>query len=81
MLNRDKLLKAIVFNNPEKEVLNAIVHPAVKDIFDNWITQNQNVQLLLKKLPFYLMEIQRLDQIITVSAPLETRNCQSLKER
>ena len=74
-LNREKLAQ-IVFNDPEKlEQLNAIVHPAVKKHFSEWIL-NQ------KESPFIIYEAAILfesggykncDLIITVTAPLEIR--------
>ena len=74
-LNREKLAE-IVFGNPEKlQQLNAIVHPAVKIHFDNWLLNHQ-------KAPFVVYEAAILfesggykncDQVITITAPLETR--------
>lgn len=81
MLNRDKLA-TIVFNNPEKlKQLNAIVHPAVKKHFDNWIIQNQNAPIIVKEtaILFESGSYKDCDQIITVSAPLETRIARVLK--
>ena len=74
-LIREKLAK-IVFNEPEKlELLNAIVHPAVKSHFKEWLVKN-------KKEPFVIYEAAILfesgnykncDFIVTVTAPVETR--------
>jgi dephospho-CoA kinase len=75
ILNREKLA-GIVFSDPEKlEKLNAIVHPAVKKHFDEWL-------LNYKDAPFVIYEAailfesggyKKCDLIISVVAPLETR--------
>jgi len=42
ILNREKLAQ-IVFGNPEKlKLLNAIIHPAVKKHFQNWVLDHKN---------------------------------------
>ena len=74
-LNREKLA-SIVFNTPEKlKQLNAIVHPAVKKHFDNWIIQHQKDAIVVKEaaILFESGSYKDCDFIITVSAPLETR--------
>ena len=75
ILNREKLAQ-IVFSNPEKlKLLNAIIHPAVKKHFKNWILNHKNA-------PFIIYEAAILfesgiyndcDKIITVTAPMESR--------
>lgn len=74
-LDREKLA-AIVFNAPEKlKQLNAIVHPAVKKHFDNWILDHQSHPILVKEaaILFESGSYKDCDKIITVSAPLELR--------
>ncbi len=74
-LDREKLA-SIVFNAPEKlKQLNAIVHPAVKKHFDNWILANQIHPILVKEaaILFESGSYKDCDKIITVSAPLELR--------
>lgn len=74
-LNRDKLA-SIVFNEPEKlKQLNAIVHPAVKKHFENWIKQHQKFPIIVKEaaILFESGSYKDCDSIITVSAPLESR--------
>ena len=45
-----KFVSKIVFKNPEiLEKLNAIIHPAVKADFENWLNSNINEQLLFKE--------------------------------
>jgi dephospho-CoA kinase len=74
-LNREKLA-SIVFNAPDKlKQLNAIVHPAVKKHFDNWIIKHQKDAIIVKEaaILFESGSYKDCDFIITVSAPLETR--------
>ena len=74
-LDRDKLA-AIVFNHPEKlKELNAIVHPAVKNHFENWVIEHQNHPIIVKEaaILFESGSYKDCDAIISVVAPLETR--------
>lgn len=74
-LDREKLA-SIVFNKPEKlKQLNGIVHPAVKNHFDNWIVQHSKFPIIVKEAAILLESgsYKDCDSIITVSAPLETR--------
>ncbi|WP_395065768.1 dephospho-CoA kinase [Flavobacterium sp.] len=74
-LDRRKLA-SIVFNDPEKlKKLNAIVHPAVKKHFDNWIIQHKQFPIIVKEaaILFESGSYKDCDAIITVSAPLEVR--------
>lgn len=74
-LNRDKLA-SIVFNHPDKlKQLNAIVHPAVKKHFEQWVGNNKNFPYLVKEaaILFESGTYKDCDAVITVSAPLETR--------
>ena len=74
-LKREKLAE-IVFSDPEKlEQLNAIVHPAVKKHFKEWLLNHKDA-------PFVIYEAAILfesggyincDLIISVIAPFETR--------
>ncbi len=80
-INRDKL-SSIVFNNPEKlKQLNAIVHPAVKKHFDQWVVNNKNFPYLVKEaaILFESGSYKDCDAIITITAPLETRIDRVLK--
>jgi len=46
-LNREKLA-TIVFSNPEKlKLLNAIIHPAVKKHFEDWISNHKNFPFVI----------------------------------
>lgn len=74
-LNRDALA-AIVFNQSDMlKKLNSIVHPAVKKHFDEWIKQNQTAPLIFKEtaILFESGSYKDCDEIITITAPLETR--------
>lgn len=75
LLNRAKLAK-IVFDNPEQlKKLNAIVHPAVKEDFKNWLTQHLESPLVFYEsaILFESGSYTDFDVIITVIAPLEKR--------
>ncbi|RTY88917.1 dephospho-CoA kinase [Flavobacterium sp. RSP49] len=75
LLNREKLAK-IVFEEPEKlEKLNAIIHPAVKKHFDQWILQQETAPFIIYEaaILFESGRDKECDFIITVTAPLELR--------
>lgn len=75
IINRDKLA-AIVFGAPEKlKQLNAIVHPAVKKHFDQWVIAHKNESIIVKEtaILFESGAYKDCDYIISVSAPIETR--------
>jgi dephospho-CoA kinase len=74
-INREQLAK-LVFNNPEQlQKLNAIIHPIVKQNFDNWVKNQDNVPFVVKEaaILFESGGDQYCDSIITVTAPLEIR--------
>lgn len=75
ILNREKL-SGIVFNNPEKlKLLNAIIHPAVKKHFSNWILSHKNFPYIIYEaaILFESGSYKECDIIITVTAPFESR--------
>ncbi|MFV8341928.1 dephospho-CoA kinase [Flavobacterium sp. XS2P39] len=75
ILNREKLAE-IVFGNPEKlEVLNTIVHPAVKKHFDQWLVEHATAPYIIYEaaILFESGGYKRCDLIITVTAPIESR--------
>lgn len=75
ILDKEKLSK-IVFNNPEKlNILNKIVHPAVKTHFDQWLLSHKKAPCIIKEaaILFESGSYKYCDKIITVVAPLETR--------
>ena len=75
ILNRAKLAE-IVFNNADKLAqLNAIVHPAVKKDFENWLQQHKNDQYVVYEaaILFESGRYKECDYIVTVTAPIEVR--------
>ena len=75
VLNRAKLAE-IVFNNADKLAqLNAIVHPAVKKDFENWLQQHKNDQFVVYEaaILFESGRYKECDYIVTVIAPIEVR--------
>jgi dephospho-CoA kinase len=75
VLNRNKLSQ-IVFGDPEKlKLLNAIIHPAVKKHFQNWILKYENTPYVIYEaaILFESGSFKNCDFIITVTAPLESR--------
>jgi dephospho-CoA kinase len=75
ILNRARLAK-IVFGNPEQlKQLNAIVHPAVKKHFKQWLTDHAGSPLVVYEtaILFENGNYKDFDWIITVFAPLESR--------
>ena len=74
-LNREKLA-TIVFSNPEKlKLLNAIIHPAVKKHFEDWISNHKNFPFVIYEaaILFESGSYKNCDWIITVTAPIESR--------
>ncbi len=74
-LNRQKLAD-IVFDNPEKlKLLNAIIHPAVKEDFNQWILNHKNDAFIVYEsaILFESGSYKNCDLIINVTAPVETR--------
>ena len=74
-LDREKLA-SIVFNQPDKlKQLNAIVHPAVKAHFVNWVKDNQNAPMVFKEaaILFESGSYKDCDAIVSVVAPIELR--------
>lgn len=74
LIDRKKLAE-IVFNHPEKlKELNKIIHPLVKNHFDNWV-KKQNSPFVIKEaaILFESGSYKYCDQIITVIASEETR--------
>jgi dephospho-CoA kinase len=75
ILNRSKLAE-IVFDNSEKLVrLNAIIHPAVKKHFSEWVLNHKNAPFVIYEaaILFESGSYKNCDFIITVTAPVESR--------
>ncbi|TDE07124.1 dephospho-CoA kinase [Flavobacterium sandaracinum] len=74
-INREKLAK-IVFNEPARLAqLNAIVHPAVKRHFKQWLVENKAAAYIIYEtaILFESGSYKDCDLIITITAPVETR--------
>jgi len=74
-LNRKKVSE-IVFTDQEKlEKLNSIIHPAVADHFNEWVSQYKSRTLVVKEaaILFESGAYKGLDKIISVVAPTELR--------
>ncbi|MEO1262212.1 MAG: dephospho-CoA kinase [Bacteroidota bacterium] len=74
-LNRAHLA-TIVFNDKEKlNMLNGIVHPAVREDGQNWHQSQQNVPYTIKEAALMIESgnYKSMDEIIVVSAPVELR--------
>ena len=71
ILNREKLSK-IVFNDPEKlQLLNSIIHPAVRKHFQDWVLNHKNAPFVIYEaaILFESGSYKNCDSIITVTAP------------
>ncbi|GAA4028185.1 dephospho-CoA kinase [Flavobacterium cheonhonense] len=75
VINRQKLAQ-LVFNAPEKlQELNNIIHPKVKQDFENWVKKHHNHPFVIKEaaILFESGSYQFCDKIITVTAPENVR--------
>jgi dephospho-CoA kinase len=71
-----KKLASLVFNNKENlEKLNSIVHPPVREHFENWLQQHSTQKYILKEaaILFESGSYKLVDKIIAVVAPLELK--------
>jgi dephospho-CoA kinase len=75
LLNRPLLASRVFGDNRKVEKLNALVHPAVKDDFNKWASEQTGVPYIIKEaaLMYESESYKGLDYVITVSAPKETR--------
>lgn len=74
-LNREYLAK-VVFNSEEKlELLNNLVHPAVKNDYEQWAQDHRDEPYSLKEaaLLFESMSYKTLHKVIVIASPIETR--------
>lgn len=75
ILSRKKLAE-VVFSNPEKlELLNSIIHPAVKNDFTKWVLKHKSEPFVIYEaaILFESGSYKDCDLIISVTAPLESR--------
>ena len=75
VLNRQKLAEIVFSNSDKLKQLNAIIHPAVKKHFGNWILNYKNSPFVIYEtaILFESGSYKDCDKIISVTAPLETR--------
>lgn len=74
-IDRQKLAQ-LVFNHPDiLQKLNDIVHPLVRQNFNNWVKKHQNHPFVIKEaaILFESGSYKYCDSIITITAPLELR--------
>lgn len=74
-LNRAKLAQ-VVFDNPDRlQVLNSIVHPAVRKDFEEWLIQHQKDSIVVYEsaILFESGRFTEFDYIMAITAPLEVR--------
>jgi dephospho-CoA kinase len=74
-IDKNKLAQ-LVFNHPDKlQILNSIVHPKVKQHFDQWVQHHKTHPLLVKETAILFESGSYIDcdSIITVTAPMELR--------
>jgi dephospho-CoA kinase len=74
-IDKNKLAQ-LVFNHPDKlQILNCIVHPKVKQHFDQWVQHHKTHPLLVKETAILFESGSYIDcdSIITVTAPMELR--------
>ncbi len=80
-LNRNKIAE-LVFSNPDKlKQLNAIVHPAVKNHFINWMKEHKDAYFIIKEVAI-LFETgghKDCDKVILITAPEEVRIERAMK--
>lgn len=74
-LNREKLARIVFEDADELQKLNAIIHPAVKKDFEEWVRKHSNFPFIIKEsaILFESGSYKDCDLIICVVAPLETR--------
>ncbi len=73
-LNRKKLSDIVFADNKKRDLINALVHPAVAIDFDNWC-KKQKARYIIKEaaILFESGANKGLDKTISVSAPVELR--------
>ncbi|HEX8514781.1 MAG TPA: dephospho-CoA kinase [Bacteroidia bacterium] len=77
-----KVMAGLVFNDPEKlDVLNKIMHPAVKLHFDEWCSRHSEALYVLKEaaILFESGSYKDVQKIILVTSPLELRIARVMK--
>jgi len=81
LIDRKKLAE-LVFSNPEKRrELEKIVHPKVREIFENIVKAAGDDSVIINQIPLLVETngMKNFDVVITVSAPFEMRKTRLLK--
>ena len=80
-INREEIAKQAFQNKGLLEKLNQHVHPAVKKNFLQWVQDNNSEKILLKEAALLVEtgSYKKLDKLIVVTAPDETRIKRTLK--
>ena len=70
VLNRSYLAEIVFKNESKLKQLNAIVHPAVRTDFINWLSQNSNAKFIIKEAAIIIESeaYKDLDKLIVVNA-------------
>lgn len=74
-INRQKLAQLVFKNSKKLQQLNNIIHPKVKQDFDNWVQNHHNHPFIVKEaaILFESGSYKYCDTIITVTAPKSVR--------
>ncbi len=74
-LNANKMAQFVFSDKEALEKLNNIIHPKVKENFENWIEKNNQAPILIKEAAILIETgtYQQMDKIILVIAPEDLR--------
>ena len=79
-LNKEKLASIVFSNSNKLQKLNSLVHPIVKEEFNNWCKEQTSPYVIKEAaILFESNSYLGLDAVICVSAPLELRKTRLLK--
>jgi dephospho-CoA kinase len=79
-LNRTFLAETVFSNPTNTEIINGLVHPAVREDFRRWAEQQQSSYVLKEAaLLFESGSYKELDKVINVSSPLKVRVARILR--
>ncbi|MBC5834220.1 dephospho-CoA kinase [Flavobacterium sp. F372] len=75
LLDRNAIRKLVFKNKSKLDQLNKIIHPKVKNDFDNWLKKNKKAKFIIKEVAilFETNGQKYCDATILVTAPIETR--------
>lgn len=74
-LDRRYLAEQVFNDQSNIEILNQLVHPAVGDDFERWVTQNKDAPYIIKEAALLVESgsYRSLDKLVVVEAPEKTR--------